>query len=91
MLSNGCDFDSLTFIISFSSEVSTSRSLLKGLVLLTSIASSSIISSSYKGNVLGNGGVSSKVTFRDSSTFIVCLFRIIYALLFCEYPRKTPS
>ncbi|GJV65972.1 hypothetical protein Tco_1476800 [Tanacetum coccineum] len=43
----------------------------KGLVLLTSIASSSTKSSSSKGDVLDGGGVSSKVTFKDSSTFIV--------------------
>lgn len=62
-----------------------------GFVLLTSIASSSTKSSSSKGNVLGGGGVSSNVTFSDYSTFMECLLSIIYALLFCEYPKNIPS
>ncbi|GJX97510.1 hypothetical protein Tco_0353308 [Tanacetum coccineum] len=52
-------------------------SLPKGLVLLTSIASSLTKSSSSSGDVLGREGVSSNVTFKDSSTFIACLLRII--------------
>nr|GEZ51118.1 ribonuclease H-like domain-containing protein [Tanacetum cinerariifolium] len=51
----------------------SSRSFPEGFVLLTSIACSSTKSSSSKGDVLGGGGVSSNVTFKDSSTLLfVC-------------------
>ncbi|GJZ28389.1 hypothetical protein Tco_0573036 [Tanacetum coccineum] len=44
---------------------------------VTLIASSSSKSSSTKGDVLEGGGVSSNVTLSDSSTFLVCLLRMM--------------
>src|ERR687886_1503766 len=55
------------------------------------LATSSMISSSSSGRVLGFGFDSSKVTSKYSSTTFECLFKTLYALLVGEYPRKTPS
>ncbi|GJZ99683.1 putative reverse transcriptase domain, ribonuclease H-like domain protein [Tanacetum coccineum] len=57
---------------------------------VTLTASSSFKSSSTKGGVLEGGGVSLNVTLSDSSTFLVCLLRVMYALLFWEFLKKTP-
>nr|GEV88832.1 cytochrome P450 [Tanacetum cinerariifolium] len=77
--------------VSSSSKVSSSMSFSKFFFSVTLIASSSSKSSSTKGDVLDGGVVSSNVTLSDSLIFMVCLFRMIQALLFWEYPRKPLS
>ncbi|GJW82676.1 retrovirus-related pol polyprotein from transposon TNT 1-94 [Tanacetum coccineum] len=68
---------SLMLTISSISKVSSTMSFSRFFFSVTLIASSSSKSSSTNGDVLEGGGVSLNVTLSDSSTFLVCLFRMI--------------
>nr|GEU80464.1 hypothetical protein [Tanacetum cinerariifolium] len=86
-------FDGLITIHNGSDNVTyqMARSHPRFFFLVTLVASSSSKSPSTKGDVLEVRGVPSNFTLSDSLIFMVCLFRMMWDLLFWGYPRKTPS